>query len=750
MALLRLIAAVLLLCAGGSAHAKQQVPFTGEAPYLLPNRIALVVGVENYSGGGAVRLDQLPGAANDARHFAEILRKYGFDATLLVATPPSLWVRRDAILDAISDLAIAARDARTNTGRGAIVVFYFAGHGVQMDSRNFLLASDFRANFVEDVTDRGIELEGQVANKFGAPDVSPELKLVIVDACRTTVPLSLTSTSYTGTTVLRRGIFSPSFNGAGFELGKNHNIFLYAALPGAAAFDGDIGGQFTTNLIAVMKEQWDAAQQDSSGSTISLDDLFQQTKTLMMAASPSPKKQIPQIDETFASVFYPLPTMKDFQVEKGVYQFVDSIPPREFADARNVDDFQACEFTKILSKFSQYSYFSHLIIDRIKNHEQCHDTSVPHIYRGPDGSWHLVPSQEASAPIRKGGLSPKFVLPPTVKVALGFAESDETATVHKLPEMFAQSELPKEPTITSEKEALAPINFGDLRKLLSNFPQDVVPVRLPEDSVPLNRAVVTKMNANIRSAAGTDQNVVSSVAAGEFLEVVGATKNKTWLEVRHPTEGQGYISGDLVEPALVDISKTITFEDPGAFEPTKEMLVNLTGAFGALGGVAIVDGWVTYPKDDAKIGIARAAAVRSFVQSLLSPPDKNRSRVYIKIKEDSKSEVPKGNVVVTLVSLPLNQAVRVTIAQTVGKDTGIKLDLPPSSITDSEPTSDGAPSPPIANICTQPNQCKSVPNVITRSELKDTLGQVMNVQPPSIQPPRGVEGIRNTLKLLRF
>jgi hypothetical protein len=57
--------------------------------------------------------------------------------------------------------------------------------------------------------------------------------------------------------------------------------------------------------------------------------------------------------------------------------------------------------------------------------------------------------------------------------------------------------------------------------------------------------------------------------ASRPLRVAEDSPGQTWLEVRHPVFGSGFISGDLVEPALVRVSKVISF-DKGSSELTKE------------------------------------------------------------------------------------------------------------------------------------------------------------------------------------
>jgi len=92
----------------------------------VPSRHALVVGIDTYPAEGAVsggrRFLPLHGAVADARAFAALLEKLGFDRVTLL-------VDRDATRQGILDgLAALASDARP----GDVRVFFYAGHGSQV------------------------------------------------------------------------------------------------------------------------------------------------------------------------------------------------------------------------------------------------------------------------------------------------------------------------------------------------------------------------------------------------------------------------------------------------------------------------------------------------------------------------------------------------------------------------------------------------------------------------------------------
>jgi Caspase domain len=744
----RILLLLALLCIASSSSAQTPViPFPGENTATLPKRIALVIGVARYSGSSAVNLIPLPGTRTDASNVADVLTSAGFEVTRLIDDgSPSGWIKRDTINHAINDLIIDVQNARVQTGRGAIVAFYFAGHGLRSNGKNYLLPSDFTANFIEDVPTNAVELESQIANGFGAADIMPELKIIIVDACRTAAPASLRSRTGGPLFELRRETRDPSFDGANFALGKNHTYFLFASLPDGAAFDGDGGGQFTTRLVDVMRQYYHEVQQhpDPARGT-SLQNMFQDIKTDMMAAPI--KRQIPQHDDRFASPFYPFPTKQDFILERDSFIGVDQVPIERFRNLEEGLNYQACEFMKMLKNFSQYSYFSPTVIKKIQRRYDDPSLSCSRIALRPSGGatrsgdnrWNPVSPQDsdpARTPTDTGGPSQ------SPGGRSGVLEYQRLSPGKRIRVAQASNTSPLMPAPTTSEGSMSPaaITFGDLKALISSFSGIEGPGLLPQDDVPLNRAVVTKSDSNLRRAPGVGQPVVSSVAQGEFLEVIRTSKGRTWLEVRHPRAGQAYISGDLVEPALLEITKTVPFE-ASEFRPTEASLIELTTAFGLLGGVAIVEAAVEYPPADAKFGFARAAAVRTFVESVLPRPEK--SRVYVHLRENSTSKLEPNKVLVRLIGLPLNRSVRTSIAQMVKENSRVELDVQLPSDLQTLPTAS-------ATVCTANNECKDLPTVTDREDIKKAIEDVRKVQPATKGPGGELDLIRNNLKLFRF
>ncbi len=170
-------------------------------------RVALVIGNSGYAN--APRLEN---PANDAEDIAAALETVGFA------------VERRSDLDyEDTRRALAAFTARAE--KADVAVIYFAGHGIEIDRRNYLLPVDADLQKPVDVTFQALDL----AMLRRAAEPARDLSLVIVDACRNNPFLDRMET---GTRSISRGL------GRVTPRGKNR-IVAFAAKEGTIAEDGD-------------------------------------------------------------------------------------------------------------------------------------------------------------------------------------------------------------------------------------------------------------------------------------------------------------------------------------------------------------------------------------------------------------------------------------------------------------------------------------------------------------------------------
>lgn len=119
---------------------------------------------------------------NDSYKYVPALRNARADATAMAKMLASLGYTVRAHYDlAERDMKKAIRDFTSATAGGDEVVFYFAGHGVQIGSANYLLPVDIRAEDAASVRDEAIALQ-RVLDDLS--ETKARLALTIVDACR--------------------------------------------------------------------------------------------------------------------------------------------------------------------------------------------------------------------------------------------------------------------------------------------------------------------------------------------------------------------------------------------------------------------------------------------------------------------------------------------------------------------------------------------------------------------------------------
>lgn len=125
-------------------------------------RIALVIGNGAYSTG------YLKNPVNDAADIAAALQRTGFTVTL----------KNNANLQEIVE---AIEDFGNKLKPGGVGLFYFAGHGVQVNNINYLLPVSARINKESDVRFHAVDAGRVLAEMENANN---GLNIVILDACR--------------------------------------------------------------------------------------------------------------------------------------------------------------------------------------------------------------------------------------------------------------------------------------------------------------------------------------------------------------------------------------------------------------------------------------------------------------------------------------------------------------------------------------------------------------------------------------
>lgn len=198
------------------------------APFFLTALMALTAfsaAAERFAlviGNGGYETASLANPPNDAALTASALRDAGFDVTTVV----------DANQTEMKQQIRAFSEAVRNAGPDAVAAFYYAGHGVQVDGKNYLIPVNATISAKPDLEYETIEAQW-VLDMIGASGAG--LSIIILDACRDNPFRSFTRSHSRG---LAR-MDAP--RGA---------LLSYSTAPGDVAADGSGGNSPFTEALA--------------------------------------------------------------------------------------------------------------------------------------------------------------------------------------------------------------------------------------------------------------------------------------------------------------------------------------------------------------------------------------------------------------------------------------------------------------------------------------------------------------------
>jgi hypothetical protein len=273
---------LVLLCIGGAA------------PALAEARLALVIGNSAYKVGA------LANPRNDAALMADALREVGFEVATL----------SDATKDQMKQALLAFSRKLRETG--AVGLFYYAGHGVQLRGENFVIPVD-----ADIQNEAEVEFLALNVNEFlsAMERTSNQINIVILDACR-------------------NNPFARSFRSAASGLATvdapRGSYIAYATAPGQVALDGDKGNSpYASALAAAIRTPG-----------LTLEDTFKKARREVLAATAD--QQIPWDTSSITGSFYfagaaPTPAVAiappPVRTDRPALQIAPASPPAKVATA---------------------------------------------------------------------------------------------------------------------------------------------------------------------------------------------------------------------------------------------------------------------------------------------------------------------------------------------------------------------------------------------------------------------------------
>jgi len=228
---------------------------TGKDEFLNKKKVALVIGNSNY------KIGFLKNPKNDAYDIAKALRKLNFKVILEI----------DSTQEKMDNAMFRFGKALS---AGSVGLFYYAGHGVQVNGSNYLIPVHANIKKESDVKYKALNLSVVLDEMREA---QTGLNIVMIDACRDN-PLPKGSRSS------KRGLTRVS--------SPNGSIIIYSTGPGTTASDGTgRNGLFSKYLL-----------RNISKPNLSIEKVMKNVSKQVQIESKN--KQIPWIESSFTGDFY--------------------------------------------------------------------------------------------------------------------------------------------------------------------------------------------------------------------------------------------------------------------------------------------------------------------------------------------------------------------------------------------------------------------------------------------------------------
>lgn len=245
---------LLLLLATTTVHAATRNLALVTAAASEQKRIALVIGNSDYQ-----EVPKLANPENDARAMAAILSKLGFAVTEVTnATQKEM------------NRAIAGFGASLTPDTAAL--FYFAGHGLQVKGKNYLVPVDAQISGEASIPAETVDVDTVLAQLNNST-----LSIVVLDACRNNPFQKARSLG----------------NGGLAQMDAPKGSFIaYATSPGKTASDGSgANGLYTQELLKQIQKEG-----------LSLEEVFKRVR--MNVAMATSDAQIPWESTSLTGNFY--------------------------------------------------------------------------------------------------------------------------------------------------------------------------------------------------------------------------------------------------------------------------------------------------------------------------------------------------------------------------------------------------------------------------------------------------------------
>jgi hypothetical protein len=218
-------------------------------------RFALVIGNGNYNS-----LPKLPNAVNDARVITQSLRSAGFQ----VSTHENL---------DLAGMQNSVRSFGEKLGKNDVGLVYYAGHGVQVKGKNYLIPVKENIKKSFEVPSSAVDVDLVLAT---LENIKNDLNIVVLDACRSSFPGEARG--------VNRGL-------ANIEAAKG-TFIAFATAPGKEALDGSgSNSPYTKHLAKLIGKKG-----------VLLEQVFKEVRKAVVAETNG--EQVPWENSSLMGDFY--------------------------------------------------------------------------------------------------------------------------------------------------------------------------------------------------------------------------------------------------------------------------------------------------------------------------------------------------------------------------------------------------------------------------------------------------------------
>ncbi len=222
----------------------------------LNQRVALVIGNSDYTAG------PLLNPVNDARAMARVLRETNFE------------VLEYENVHNMADMKRVIREFGEKIQNGGVGLFYYAGHGIQLNGKNYLIPVEAEIYREEEVEYESVDVGFVLAQMESARN---RMNIIILDACRNN-PFARSWRS--------------ASQGLAFVSAPAGTLIAYATEPGSVASDGTgENGLYTQELLKQIKQPG-----------LKIEDVFKNVRVNVMKYSGD--LQIPWESSSLVGDFY--------------------------------------------------------------------------------------------------------------------------------------------------------------------------------------------------------------------------------------------------------------------------------------------------------------------------------------------------------------------------------------------------------------------------------------------------------------